>query len=130
VRNRAAVDALVAEHTATMDVDALTERLDAAGIASAQVNEVTDLLRHPQLAERDRWRPVQTPAGTIRGLLPPFTIEGLELPMGPVPALGEHTDSVLRDLGYSAERLDALRLGGAIWSPASQAGVTAEAALA
>lgn len=130
VKNRAAVDAVVAEYTTAMDADALIERLDAAGIASARVNEVADLLQHPQLAERDRWRSVQTPAGTVRGLLPPFTIAGLELPMGPVPALGEHTEAVLRHLGYSGDRIATLRKDDAIWSPAPEADVAEEAALA
>jgi crotonobetainyl-CoA:carnitine CoA-transferase CaiB-like acyl-CoA transferase len=103
----------VAAHTGALGADALVARLNAVGIASGRVNEVADLLEHPQLAARDRWRPVETPAGTVRGLLPPFTIAGVELPMGHVPALGEHTEAVLRGLGYSAEQIAALNCGGA-----------------
>ena len=70
-RNRAACDALVAGFTrqwATADLD---ERLAKAGIPAAQLNTTADVLEHPQLAERDRWRTVSTPAGDIRGVLPP-----------------------------------------------------------
>ncbi|WP_329569538.1 CaiB/BaiF CoA transferase family protein [Kitasatospora sp. NBC_01266] len=114
VRRRRLVDALVAGRTATMTVDEVIKCLDALGIASARLNEVTDLLEHPQLAARDRWRPVATPAGEVRGLLPPFTFAGTELPMGPVPAPGEHTEPVLRALGYPPERIAELRAAGAL----------------
>ncbi|MFI9721786.1 CaiB/BaiF CoA transferase family protein [Streptomyces sp. NPDC052396] len=114
VGNRRTVDALVGGRTVTMTVEEAIERLDTLGIASARLNSVTDLLRHPQLAARDRWRPVETPGGQVRALLPPFGFAGLELPMGPVPALGEHTEEVLRSLGYPADRIAALRADGAL----------------
>ncbi|MCC9307249.1 CoA transferase [Kitasatospora sp. RB6PN24] len=114
VRRRRLVDALVGGRTATMTADEVVERLDPLAIASARLNEVGDLLHHPQLAARSRWRTVATPVGDVRALLPPFTFAGVELPMGPVPALGEHTDSVLRRLGYSKERVAELRAVGAL----------------
>ena len=65
---------------------------------------------HPQLAARDRWREVETPAGPVRALLPPVTVAGREARMGPVPALGEHTDrdprGVRRRRGATAEDED------------------------
>jgi itaconate CoA-transferase len=117
VRNRDAVDALVAEHTKALDAEEVAARLTQAGIAFARINAVDEVLRHPQLAERDRWRQVRTPGGTVRGLLPPFTFAGLELPMDPVPAVGEHTESVLRELGYSDEKIRDLRAAEAVWYP-------------
>ncbi|MCX4745756.1 CoA transferase [Kitasatospora sp. NBC_01287] len=114
VRRRRLVDALVAGRTATMTAAEAVKRLDELAIASARLNDVTDLLRHPQLAARDRWRPVATPVGEVRGLLPPFGFAGVELPMGPVPALGEQTEPVLRSLGYPPERIAALRAAGAL----------------
>ncbi|MDH6135530.1 itaconate CoA-transferase [Kitasatospora sp. MAA4] len=113
-RRRRVVDALVGGRTATMTVEEVIARLDGLGIASARLNEVGDLLGHPQLAARDRWRPVATPVGEVRGLLPPFGFAGVELPMGPVPALGEHTEDVLAALGYGPERIAALRAAGAL----------------
>ena len=65
-----------------------------------------DVLAHPQLAERDRWRTVSTPAGDIRGVLPPMTYRDVELPMGAVPALGEHNDAILAELGLSGDHTD------------------------
>ncbi|MBP2364581.1 CaiB/BaiF CoA transferase family protein [Pseudonocardia parietis] len=104
VRNRAACDAAVGGHTVRRKTAELDERLAAAGIPAAQVNGTAELVEHPQLRERDRWRTVATEAGDIHGLLPPMTYRDVELPMGPVPALGEHNDRILDELGLSAAR--------------------------
>jgi formyl-CoA transferase len=103
VAHRAECDALVAGRTrrwATADLDA---RLAAVGVAAAQVNTTAELIEHPQLRERDRWRTVATEAGPVRGVLPPMTFRDIELPMGPVPALGEHTQAILGELGLAAD---------------------------
>ncbi|WAL65865.1 CaiB/BaiF CoA-transferase family protein [Amycolatopsis cynarae] len=108
VRNRERVDELVAEGTRKLPGDELVRRLDAAGIASARLNSVRDLLAHPQLTERDRWREVSTPVGPVPALLPPVLFSDVEARMGAVPALGAHTRGVLAELGLSAERIDEL----------------------
>jgi len=77
-------------------------RLDAAGIANARLRTPAEFAAHPQLAARDRWRQVDTPAGPVRALLPPVTVPGREPAMGNVPALGEHTAAILAELGLQA----------------------------
>jgi itaconate CoA-transferase len=74
-------------------------RLDAAGIANARLRTPAEFAAHPQLAARDRWRQVDTPAGQVRALLPPVTVPGREPAMGAVPAPGEHTEAILAELG-------------------------------
>jgi len=108
VRNREQVDAVVGAAIGQLDIDAAVAALDAAHIANARLNTVVDLLDHPQLAARDRWRTVATPAGPVRALRSAVEPVG-ESPMGAVPALGEHTDAVLRWLGMTDGEIAALR---------------------
>ncbi len=87
--------AIIEDVLAPMTPDEVVARLDAAGIASARLRTPAEFAAHPQLASR--WREVGTPAGPVRALLPPVTVPGREAAMGAVPALGEHTDSVLAE---------------------------------
>ena len=80
------------------------QRLDAAGIANARLRTPAEFAVHPQLAARDRWRQVGTPAGPVRALLPPVTVPGRESAMGNVPAPGEHTKAILAELGFDPGR--------------------------
>jgi len=83
------------------------ERLDAAGIANARLKDVHDVWQHPQL--KARWTTMDTPVGAIPALLPPGA-PGAYLPrMDPVPALGEHTDKILTELGYDQNEILRLR---------------------
>jgi itaconate CoA-transferase len=113
VRNRAAVDAAVAEAMAKLAVDEAIRALDDARIASARLNAVSEVLDHPQLAARDRWRQTTTPVGVVRALRSAVEPVG-EAPIGPVPALGEQTDAVLGQLGYDAREVAALRAAGVV----------------
>ncbi|WP_370182001.1 CaiB/BaiF CoA transferase family protein [Rhodococcus wratislaviensis] len=114
VRHRAATDAVVAEHTRRFDTGELDKRLAAAGVPAARLNDMRDLIDHPQLSERDRWRRIDTESGQVRAVLPPMTFTDVELPMGPVPALGKHTDAVLAELGLTDAAIAGLRTGGTV----------------
>lgn len=92
----------------TLSSEQVLARLDEAQIANARVNTMAGLWAHPQLRARGRWREVGTSAGPLPALLPPGRDEGR---MDPVPALGEHTDAILADLGFDAA---ALRAAGAV----------------
>ncbi|WP_017589642.1 CaiB/BaiF CoA transferase family protein [Nocardiopsis ganjiahuensis] len=103
VRHRAECDAYVAGHTERWTTAELDERLAEAGVPAARLNQLSDVVEHPQLSERDRWRTVGTENGDIRAVLPPMTFADVELRMDPVPALGEQTDAILAELGLSEE---------------------------
>jgi crotonobetainyl-CoA:carnitine CoA-transferase CaiB-like acyl-CoA transferase len=82
--------------------DEVVAVLDEAGIANARLRTPAEYSAHPQLAARDRWREVDTPAGPVRALLPPVSVPGREAAMGAVPALGQHTASVLAEFADTA----------------------------
>ncbi|MFC5956752.1 CaiB/BaiF CoA transferase family protein [Streptomyces pratens] len=109
VTHREELDAVIAERFARSDADELLEDLEAVGIACAGVNDVAAFLAHPVLAARDRWREVAVPGATVEALLPPADLAGLAPRMDPVPAVGEHTESILGDLGHSPADITALR---------------------
>ena len=78
------------------------------------MNTIQQFLAHPQLAARDRWREVDSPAGPLRALVPPVTFDGVEPVMGPVPDVGQHTDQILAELGIDASTIAALRGDGVV----------------
>jgi itaconate CoA-transferase len=106
---RADVVGLIEGVFADLTAEEVVSRLDAAGIANARLNSPEEVWNHPQLAARKRWRDVDSPAGPIPAVLPPATFEGVEARMDPIPAVGEHTDRILGELGYSAEQIASLR---------------------
>ena len=110
---REALRVIIVEAFAALDADEVVARLDAAQIANARVNTLDDVWAHPQLAARQRWRTVASPAGPLPTLLPPGSWDGGEARLGAVPALGEHTEAILRELGLDGDRIAALRAAGA-----------------
>jgi itaconate CoA-transferase len=94
-------------------VDQILQRLDAAQIACARMNTIPQFAAHPQVAARNRWRSVDSPVGVLPALLPPVDIEGLEFSMGPIPSVGQHSESILRELGFDAATIGEWRARGA-----------------
>ncbi|MBU6530365.1 CaiB/BaiF CoA transferase family protein [Streptomyces mayonensis] len=110
VAHRAELNAILAARFTELSSAEAMELLDRTGIANAGVNDIEDLLAHPVLEERDRWRDVRLPGGvTVPALLPPADLAGVLPRMGAVPAAGEHTAGVLSGLGYGSAAIDRLR---------------------
>jgi itaconate CoA-transferase len=101
--------ALIVGVFAGLSAEQVVERLDEAQIANAHMNDMHDLWEHAQLKARHRWTEVGTPAGPVPALLPPGQPNGYEPRMDPVPALGQHTDTILAELGFDAERIARMR---------------------
>ncbi|SEB30546.1 CaiB/BaiF CoA transferase family protein [Streptomyces melanosporofaciens] len=114
VAHREELNSVVAGRFAQLDGERAMELLDEAAIANAGLNTVEQFLDHPVLSERDRWRTVGIPGGTVEALLPPATLTGVAPRMGPVPAAGQHTASILAALGRSESDIDKLRADGVI----------------
>ena len=109
VANRAELHAEIESVFANFTEEDAIERLEGAGIANARLRTVRDFLDHPQLEARDRWREVGSPAGFLRALLPPATLAGTEPVMAPISEVGEHTEGILKELGYDSESVAELR---------------------
>jgi crotonobetainyl-CoA:carnitine CoA-transferase CaiB-like acyl-CoA transferase len=105
---------LIIESFAALTAEQVIGRLDEAQIANAHVNGMADVWAHPQLHARDRFCSVGSPAGPITALLPPAVNSSFGYRMDPIPAVGEHSDAILRELGRSDADIAALRAAGAI----------------
>ncbi len=92
----------------------IINRLEAAQIANASLNTTKEFFNHPQLKVRDRWREVDTPTGKVQALIPPVTMEEVDIVMDPVPAVGQHNESILQELGYDAKTIMDLKQSGVI----------------
>lgn len=111
---RDAVTEIIERAFADLTAAQVVERLEAAGIANANINSVGDLWRHPQLAARGRWRSVDTERGSVPALYPPGIPSGCDARMDPVPALGAHSVPILREMGFSDGDIEELRARGTI----------------
>ena len=112
--NRAPLKALILSTFATLTTPEVVARLEAAPIANARMNTMADVWAHPQLQARGRWQNVGSPAGDIPSLLPPGRHSSFEYRMDAVPALGEHTDAILQELGQDAAQVAALHAAKAV----------------
>ena len=111
---REALEAIILQCFASLNAEQVSARLDAAQIANARMNDMASLWAHPQLQARARWRTVGTPAGAISALLPPGRNTAFDYRMDPVPAVGQHTEAILRELGRRDSDIAALRAAGVV----------------
>jgi formyl-CoA transferase len=114
VVHRGELNGIVAERFRHSDSSEAMKLLSEAGIANAGVNDVREFLEHPVLAERGRWQEVGIPGAVVQALRPPVDLAGIGPRMDPVPAVGEHTERILTELGTTAFEIEALRADGVI----------------
>ncbi len=102
LERRQEITALIHKSFSTLTAEDVVAKLDAAGIANARINAPEEVWNHPQLRARDRWREMDSPVGPLPATLPPATFASFEARMDAVPAIGEHTERILGELGYDA----------------------------
>jgi itaconate CoA-transferase len=108
VERRSQLRELICGTFAEMTAGQVTARLELAQIANARMNDMKAVWAHPQLLARERWTEVGTAAGLVPALLPPGRKNLGAARMDPVPALGQHTDAILSELGFEEAAIAAL----------------------
>ena len=112
--HREALKVLILAVFGQLSTGQVLARLDDAQIANARMNDMAGLWAHPQLKARDRWVSVGSPAGNIPALLPPGRSNAFDYRMDPIPAVGQHTETILRELGHDEAAITTLRACSAI----------------
>ena len=114
VANKPVLQALITETFSALSAEQVVARLEDAQIANANVSTMADVWSHAQLQARGRWVQVGTSAGPIPALLPPGLPASFDARMDDVPALGQHADAILAELGYASDKIARLRADAAI----------------
>ncbi|MFM8577147.1 MAG: CaiB/BaiF CoA transferase family protein, partial [Limnohabitans sp.] len=114
VTHREALQEIIAGVFSQLSAEQVTARLEQAQIANARVNGMQDVWAHPQLQARQRWATVGSPVGDLPALRPPGSHSDFAPRMDKIPALGEHSASILGELGYTPEAIEQLRKDGVI----------------
>lgn len=113
-KNRDELRTIIVEKFAELGTEQVIQRLDNAPIANAKVNTMHQVWEHPQLRARERWVEVDSPQGKLPALLPPGANRSYQPRMDAIPAIGQHSESILVELGYTAEQISKLKLVGAV----------------
>ncbi|MGZ5162700.1 MAG: CaiB/BaiF CoA transferase family protein [Burkholderiales bacterium] len=111
---RSEVVGLIERVFAELTAEDVIARLDSSDIANARLNTPEEVWNHAQLKARDRWREVGSPVGSIPAVLPPASFDGIEARMDPIPSIGQHTQSILAELGYTEREIETLQRAAAV----------------
>jgi crotonobetainyl-CoA:carnitine CoA-transferase CaiB-like acyl-CoA transferase len=114
VAHRDDLNGLIGDALRQLSVEQAIKLLTEHGIACARVNTVAQVVDHPQLVERERWQRIDSPLGPIPTLLPPVVSSTWDPALAAVPALGEHTDALLAELGRNDREITSLHDAGVV----------------
>ena len=115
-RNRDVLGALLREAFGLRDRAELIAALDEAGVPCGPINNISEVFEDPQVQHREMLLSMPHPLGVdVPQVASPMRFADAALRYDrPPPLLGEHSDAVLQSLGYTQERIDALRAGGVV----------------
>jgi len=105
-KNRAMLDEIMYAELGEVSLHEMINRLEAAKVAYGRMNTMQEFFDHVQLAERNRWVEIGSPAGPINVLKPPVSVSGEGIRMGSVPNVGDQSAEILRSLGYEQENIE------------------------
>ncbi|MDB5965513.1 MAG: L-carnitine dehydratase/bile acid-inducible protein [Polaromonas sp.] len=116
VGNIEALSAMLEERFVMWKRAELIAALDAAGVPAGAINSVPEVFEDPQVKHRGMLKPVPHPSGVmVPQVGTPMRFAEAQLQTcAPPPLLGQHSDDILRELGYDAAAIGALRASGAV----------------
>jgi itaconate CoA-transferase len=112
--NRQSLEQIIKDCFSSLNIQEVTDLLEEAQIANARMNDMKDLWAHPQLESRQRWQEIGSPVGQIPALLPPGQNSAYAYRMDPIPNVGEHSEAILKELGFDQSTIDLMRTEKAI----------------
>jgi crotonobetainyl-CoA:carnitine CoA-transferase CaiB-like acyl-CoA transferase len=126
VGSRTETDEIVQQAIATRPVEYWSEALAKVGVPCASINTLKQVLEHPHTQATGLIVRYEHPhAGPIQSVGMPFVLDDEPREAGsPPPDHGEHTQTILRELGLSEHRIEELRAAGAIAWPLGQSAGT------
>ncbi len=93
VKNCSALEEIIAAKFKDITREEAVTLLNEAGVACGRLSNMDDLVVHPQL----RLTTVQSATGSIEMLAPGAKVKGVDVSLGPVPEIGEHTKSIANE---------------------------------
>lgn len=118
IENRKEIDEIIADIICTKTLDEWLSVFEGSGLAFGPVNTIERAFEHPQIDPRGMIRPLDWDAqvsGQWKAIGPAVKFSETKASMRmPPPRLGEHTEEVLRDAGYTADGIDRMREKGVL----------------
>ncbi|WP_323173347.1 CaiB/BaiF CoA-transferase family protein [Natrialba sp. PRR66] len=108
IDNRDALESTIESLIESEPRDQWAKHLSESSIPWGDVNQLDDVLAHPQTEHLDLVKELKTDDGPVPYVDNPISFADLETTADRMPDLGEHTDDILETIGYSSEQIDEL----------------------
>jgi len=108
-KNRAVLEEMVEKLFLEQPHDEWMRRLGEAELPHGKLNGIGEVLAHPQTIARKMIREMESPVGPVPVMGSPLRLSDSPARFDPIPALGQDTEPILRELGYTAAEITAFR---------------------
>ncbi|HWP83843.1 MAG TPA: CaiB/BaiF CoA-transferase family protein [Terriglobia bacterium] len=113
-KNRAVLEPMLEEIFRTRPSAEWLRKLEQARLPHGLVRNIGAVLAHPQTLARRMIARVESPVGEVPVIASPLHLSASPERLDPIPALGQDTEAILQELGYTAARIAQLRADGVI----------------